>query len=199
MLCGLVCLSLAGAAQAAVLVDFESDTTGDKANGWTSVDSSLISFSDSIGENMEVGDYGNQTDGQSLLIRSDDASYLIMDFTTLVDSLSLDFGNDDPMASVAGDLAILTVYLEGTQVGQTTVEMNRDDIMNQSIGISGVAFNSATFFYDVRPTEYFTGLIEIVDNIEFELAGSTVPAPGAILLGTLGTGLVGWLRRRRAM
>ncbi len=194
LLCGLVCLSLAGAAQAAVLIDFEDDAIGDKPNDWSSVDSSLVSFSDSQGANMQVYDAEQQSHGNALGVFSDDASYLIMDFATTVNSLSLEFGNDDSGWTNAGDQAILTAYLSDVQVGQTLVTMNRDDIMNQSIAISGVNFDRATFFFDAT---VYAGLIEIVDNVQFNPA--TIPAPAGILLGSIGAGLVGWLRRRRAM
>jgi MYXO-CTERM domain-containing protein len=72
--------------------------------------------------------------------------------------------------------------------------MNRDDIMNQTIAISGPVFDRATFFYNVSTN----GLIEIVDNIQFT-SFSAVPTPGAMLLGSIGAGLVGWLRRRHSL
>ena len=195
ILSAIVCVALAGSLQAAVVIDFESDPSGAVPNGWMSADSALVAFSDSSGANLQVGNWGAQTNNtKGLGVWADDPSYLIMDFSTLVDSLQLDFGNDDPGFSIAGDQAVLTVFLGASQVGQTAVVMNRDDIMNQTIAISGPVFDRATFFYNVSTN----GLIEIVDNIQFT-PFSAVPAPGAILLGGIGTGLVGWLRRRRSL
>lgn len=158
-------------------INFESDTTGYKPNGWNSVDSVTASFTDSNGSDLLVLDGGAQTDGQGLAVFDDwDDSYLVINFSQRVRSISMDFGNDDPGFSAEGDVAELKVFNGGSMQGASQVVMNRNDVMDQSIAVSDVGcFDSATFKYNVDPA---LGLIEAVDNIQLELCGGAVLEAG---------------------
>jgi len=66
--------------------------------------------------------------------------------------------------------------------GRTTMEIDR-------AGVFDIAF------FRVSGTDDTYG----VDQVNIETPIAAVPAPGAMLLGSLGMGLVGWLRRRRTL
>lgn len=155
---------------AATLIDFESDPTGPVPNGWQSIDSADAFFTDSIGADLFVADYGIQSIGQAMAVNPDDASFLIINFTYPMKMVGLDFGNDDPGWTAPGDYAELRTFMAGGMVGSAQVVMNRDDIMNQNIMFSGGCFDTAEFEYVVTvPTpQGADGLIEVVDNIVFE-------------------------------
>src|SRR5688572_5414476 len=93
-------------------INFDLDTPGAKPNGFTSLDSAIVHFTDSNRANLDVVDLGaGQTIGQSLRVQTDGGdSSLIMDFDVAVCQISLAFGNDDPGFSNAGDRAVLTVF-----------------------------------------------------------------------------------------
>lgn len=184
---------LATGAQGANVVDFEDQAVGSRANGYTV---GGITFNDTSGADLSVSNFGSQGVGsRSLGVFNDDNSALEMLFAGTAIDLSLTFGNDDSCCSLAGDVAWLRIFDGATQVGSTTVVLNRDDVANQTIGISGIAFNRALFVYARGQNPI--NLIEIVDNITYT-AVDAVPEPATWAMMIGGFGLVGAATRRRA-
>jgi hypothetical protein len=151
-----------------VLITFELDVQFAKPNGFVSVESNQVSFEDTLGAELGVFDFSQQSIGNGLAVFSDDVGALKMTFTTPMGYLSLDFGNDDPGWTIPGDIALLQVFYANVLVGTSSVVMNRNDIMDQSIQISvgGNGFDSAIFVY-ANTLGAPIALIEIVDNLLF--------------------------------
>src|SRR4051812_44228936 len=100
--------------RAPVLIQFEGDVAGSKPNDFVSEASARVSFSDSLGADLQLQDFGVQGIGKSLAVNGDDASKLLINLAGSASSLSLDFGNDDPGFSSLGDRAWLQLFLGTT-------------------------------------------------------------------------------------
>lgn len=145
-------------------ISFSADTTGVKPNGFESADSSAVSFHEPSGSSLQVGDFGNQSNGNALAAFGT-AGALEIRLDAPTTTMSLAFGNDDPAFSAVGDEARLTLFRGGNQVGQVAVVLNRDDVMNQRITrTSGALFDRAVFQY-TQSNGTPLGLAEVVDDI----------------------------------
>jgi len=91
-----------------------------------------------------------------------------IDFDVLVNSLSLDFGNDDN-ALIPPDIdkALLTVFKNGVEAGKVFVIVNGNNIIDQTISFSGADFNSALFAYTDPNKINILSLTEVIDNVSF--------------------------------
>lgn len=162
-------------------IDFNDDSTGSVPNGFMSNDSNLVSFFDTLGNGLQVNDFGgNQSDGPGLAVFGDDPSALRMPFVTPVNSLTVEFGNDTSIQSTR-----LRGFLGNTMVAESIVAHDGDDQLNQSITINGF-FNRAELVYINNSDGLPSNRIEIVDNICFDVATGPVPCNAADLAQPFG-------------
>lgn len=147
-----------------IAINFTGEPSGAKANGYSPAGG--VTFTDTIGADLVVNDFGGQSNGQGLAVLSDDSSALAIALPNPAMSISLAFGNDDPGVVNATDLASLTLFRGATQVGKVLKNVNANDLMDQRIRFSqGKLFNRAVFQY-VDAAESPKNLIEIVDDIK---------------------------------
>ncbi len=105
-----------------------------------------------------------------------------MKFTTPVLEVQFDSGYWDDIGS-----GVIDVYDPGMSYLST---LSNTGTGVELISISGLGSIGYIYFNSVAD-----GAGADIDNLAF----TQIPAPGAILLGGIGVGVVGWLRRRRTL
>ena len=177
---------------------FWSVTLSSVGGGWGSPSGAILAI-DPSGRPMEfdpsTGDLVFGTDGDNPHLFSGKDNLLFRaDFNpalALAIEVSLDFIGNDVWGD--GDIGELYAYDAGGTILDSafTSVLAKDE--NETLTVSdggGIAYIQA-FGSSAGSTVDTLG----IDHMQWE----AIPAPGAILLGSLGVGLVGWLRRRRTL
>ncbi len=167
---------------AAITIDFEGQT-GD----YPSYTIGDVTFSAVGGGNVSFGDITpNSTVG--IINWNSPHQELRADIACGATFVAVDIGDYDQDS----DLLFLEIYdSSDTLLGYTDLLIAPEFVGMETLSLS--ASNIAYAIFGAR--QAVNGSSVYADNFTF----APVPAPGAILLGGIGVGLVGWFRRRQTL
>jgi hypothetical protein len=150
---------------AAHIIGFESDPDGIHPDPFTSKDDPTVHFRDTRGEELEIFDYGEQSNGRGLAVQEEDWSGLEIRFDVPMRRFLFWYGNDDPNFTQAGDRVTVKAWRFRQLVGRGSFLMNRNDLLDQAIEYTGPPAITRVEILYTRGGEPFEA-IEIVDDIE---------------------------------
>ena len=189
-ICAVVTMFLAvltSSAQASATVEFNEEQPGN----FTLLDNTAyygsygLAFADTTYWAIDDRFVGAGTDQYGITTTGGPDNEMSVLFTSLASSATFDwttiFSNDFYAQAFDSDGNLLDTY--------------------SATGLSGTSYGSVTFsgVGNIAKVKMHDGTGTIgVGRLTYTSA-NVIPAPGALLLGSLGVGLVGWLRKRRAL
>jgi len=191
-ICVLSVLMSAGAANAAVTLTFDELSTqpvdGLSYNGVTfAFKVNWVPSTDAVYNGIGPG---NLTYLQDASLEGTAAGVLILDFATPTDQL--DFGVALNSYNAVSTAYVVKLYDSmDTAIGTFTGDTSPLVLWSEGqFTYSGTRVKRAVIGFNDQAASRFA-----IDNLSI----NTIPAPGAVLLGSFGLGLVNWLRRRRTL